>query len=515
MTARLKLGAQALSVALVLALLALLVWKVTHQNTSNVATKVDKGHVATAPDFTLGRLDRPGDLSLASLRGKPSSSTSGPPGATVQAGGAAARARVEASTTAASSSSASTCNDFSGDARKFMRKHGLTYPVVHDNRNVTRRSTGSPACPRRSSSTATGGRRGTSPGAGDGVEPAQRDRTGASLVRLLAARRGGARARRAGGWRASSIRPWPSSRTRSCARSARARRSPSRTRRRRQQIKRFIQARIAAGDTRSEIKDKLVAEYGTRILAAPPQARVRPARLGAAARRGRRRRGRRSACSPGSWSRAREEPEPAADARAPNGRQLDPELERRVDEELAALRWLERIPVAFLAGVVSIAFPCVLPLVPGYLSAISAVEVDRLGRAGRGEAGRRRERAVRRSASRSCSSLLGATAAAIGGWVDQETRTKIAGFVLVVLGLAFVGLLPWPERMLAPGACPARARERLARAARRRPSRVCAAPCVGVVLGAILALAADSRTVVRGCVLLAAYSLGHHRRRSS
>jgi cytochrome c-type biogenesis protein len=37
---------------------------------------------------------------------------------------------------------------------------------------------------------------------------------------------------------------------------------------------------------------------------------------------------------------------------------------------------------------------------------------------------------------------------------------------------------------------------------------VCAAPCVGVVLGAILALAADSRTVVRGCILLAAYSLG-------
>ena len=37
---------------------------------------------------------------------------------------------------------------------------------------------------------------------------------------------------------------------------------------------------------------------------------------------------------------------------------------------------------------------------------------------------------------------------------------------------------------------------------------VCAAPCVGVLLGAILALAADSRTVVRGCILLAAYSLG-------
>ena len=42
----------------------------------------------------------------------------------------------------------------------------------------------------------------------------------------------------------------------------------------------------------------------------------------------------------------------------------------------------ERIPVAFLAGLVSIAFPCVLPLVPGYLSAVSAVEVERLGERG-------------------------------------------------------------------------------------------------------------------------------------
>src|SRR5918911_983757 len=73
--------------------------------------------------------------------------------------------------------------------------------------------------------------------------------------------------------------------------------------------------------------------------------------------------------------------------------------------------------------------------------------------------------------------VLGAGAAALGGWVDQETRTKLAGFVLVVLGLAFAGLLPWPERMVAPGAI-SRAR------------------------------AADSRTVVRGVILLAVYSLG-------
>ena len=166
----------------------------------------------------------------------------------------------------------------------------------------------------------------------------------------------------------------------------------------------------------------------------------------------------------------------------------------------------ERIAAAFAAGLVSIAFPCVLPLVPGYLSAITAVEVDRLGERG----------VARRVVSTSVPFalgftvvfvLLGAAAAALGGWVDLETRTKIAGFVLVVLGLAFMGLLPWPERMLAPGAV-TRARASGSRALLGAAFAVCAAPCVGVLLGAILALAADSRTVVRGCILLAAYSFG-------
>jgi cytochrome c-type biogenesis protein len=166
----------------------------------------------------------------------------------------------------------------------------------------------------------------------------------------------------------------------------------------------------------------------------------------------------------------------------------------------------ERIAAAFAAGLVSIAFPCVLPLVPGYLSAITAVEVDRLGE--RGVA----RRVVAASVPFALGFtvvfvVLGAGAAALGGWVDQETRTKIAGFVLVVLGLAFMGLLPWPERVLAPGAL-TRARASGSRALLGAAFAVCAAPCVGVLLGAILALAADSRTVVRGCILLAAYSFG-------
>jgi cytochrome c-type biogenesis protein CcmH len=95
----------------------------------------------------------------------------------------------------------------------------------------------------------------------------------------------------------------------------------------------FIRARIAAGDTKSEIKSKLVDQFGESVLAAPPKhgfnllAWLLPfaglglggAALAVLARR---------------WSRAREEPasaDPSGNGRGP----LDPELERRVDEELA------------------------------------------------------------------------------------------------------------------------------------------------------------------------------------
>jgi cytochrome c-type biogenesis protein len=166
----------------------------------------------------------------------------------------------------------------------------------------------------------------------------------------------------------------------------------------------------------------------------------------------------------------------------------------------------ERIPVAFLAGLVSIAFPCVLPLVPGYLSAVSAVEVERLG-----------ERGVAKSVVLASLPfalgftvvfvVLGAGAAAIGGVLDNDRQTEVAGFVLVVLGLAFAGLLPWPERIMAPGVLGS-AHKSGSRALLGGAFAVCAAPCVGITLAAILALAADSHTVVRGVILLAAYSLG-------
>jgi cytochrome c-type biogenesis protein len=167
-----------------------------------------------------------------------------------------------------------------------------------------------------------------------------------------------------------------------------------------------------------------------------------------------------------------------------------------------------RIPIAFLAGLVSFLAPCVLPLVPGYLSTVSAVDAGRLGERG----------VARRVVLASLPFILGFTvvfvalgtaAAAAGGAVGSSRRTLlvIAGFMVVVLGLAFMGLLPWTERLLAPG---------LLTGARRSGSSVllggafglCAAPCVGPVLASILVLAGDTKTVAQGSLLLVVYSAG-------
>jgi len=166
------------------------------------------------------------------------------------------------------------------------------------------------------------------------------------------------------------------------------------------------------------------------------------------------------------------------------------------------------IPVAFLAGMVSFLAPCVLPLVPGYLSAVSAVDADKLGQPG----------SARRVVTSSVPFVIGFTAffvllgvgaALVGGrlFADQFLLERIAGFVLVVFGLALMEALPWPQRLLGAG---------LLQDARSRGSRfllggafaVCAAPCIGPVLAAILVLAGASDTVLEGAALLAIYSLG-------
>jgi cytochrome c-type biogenesis protein len=146
--------------------------------------------------------------------------------------------------------------------------------------------------------------------------------------------------------------------------------------------------------------------------------------------------------------------------------------------------------------------------VPGYLSAVSAVEADRLNERG----------SARRVVLASIPFVIGFTAVFVGLGIgaqliggrllsDQFLLEQIAGFVLIVFGFAFMGLLPWPERLVGAG---------LVQGARSRGSRVllggafaiCAAPCIGPVLAAILVLAGTSDTVLQGAFLLACYSLG-------
>ena len=164
--------------------------------------------------------------------------------------------------------------------------------------------------------------------------------------------------------------------------------------------------------------------------------------------------------------------------------------------------------VALLAGFVSFLAPCVLPLVPGYLSAVSAVEADRLGERG----------SARRVVLASIPFVLGFTAVFVALGVgaqligagflnNQFVLQRVAGFVLVVFGFAFMGLLPWPERLYGAGLI-AGARDRNSSFLLGGAFAVCAAPCIGPVLGSILLLAGDSGTVLEGSVLLAAYAAG-------
>src|ERR671937_87455 len=167
-----------------------------------------------------------------------------------------------------------------------------------------------------------------------------------------------------------------------------------------------------------------------------------------------------------------------------------------------------QIPVAFLAGLVSFVAPCVLPLVPGYLSAVSAVEAGRLGE--RGTTKRVFIASLPFVAGFTVLFVaLGAGAGLVGNSVSlNSTRVQaVAGFVVIVFGLAFLGLLPFPERLVAPGLV-GEARRRGSGALLGAAFAVCAAPCMGPVLGAILVLAGSTATVAEGSVLLLAYSLG-------
>jgi cytochrome c-type biogenesis protein len=189
---------------------------------------------------------------------------------------------------------------------------------------------------------------------------------------------------------------------------------------------------------------------------------------------------------------------------------LDPQLTVASGNLAAALL------VAAAAGFVSFASPCVLPLVPGYLSymsGLSGAEVD-AGASGRSGSVTARVALAALLFVIGFSLVFVALGAALGGltsWLiaNREPVTRVAGVLVIALGLFMAGLVkaPWLYR------------ERRVRAD-RVPAGLAGAlplgmvfglgwtPCIGPTLGAVLGLAAATGGAARGAVLLFAYSLG-------
>jgi cytochrome c-type biogenesis protein len=166
---------------------------------------------------------------------------------------------------------------------------------------------------------------------------------------------------------------------------------------------------------------------------------------------------------------------------------------------------------AFAVGFVSFISPCVLPLVPGYLSAVSGISIADM------RSGERSTARILLPAIVFCLSFtavfiaLGMTATGLGSALQDSRGTldKLAGAVIIALGIFFL-LTPFVPRLNAEW----RPDALITRAGSGGPLLAGAAfavawtPCVGPTLGSILSAAATQDTVGKGGILLAFYSAG-------
>ncbi len=168
---------------------------------------------------------------------------------------------------------------------------------------------------------------------------------------------------------------------------------------------------------------------------------------------------------------------------------------------------------ALLAGLLSFLSPCVLPLVPAYLSYISGVSVDAL----RTEEVHVRHRALLQSlwfiAGFSLVFIaLGASATLLGQWllVHLQALGKVAGIIIFIFGLHYTGIIRIPFLMLDAHLNTEGVKATHGFGALLLGSAFAFGwtPCVGPILGAILAVAGVQHNVMHGVALLASYSLG-------
>jgi cytochrome c-type biogenesis protein len=164
------------------------------------------------------------------------------------------------------------------------------------------------------------------------------------------------------------------------------------------------------------------------------------------------------------------------------------------------------IPVALVAGLVSFFSPCVVPLLPGYLSYATGLSGADLAEARRGRM--------------LLGSLLfvlgfsfvfvsfGALLGAVGDWLFtyQRQLTVVLGFFVIVLGLVFLGVVPWTQRDWRFHRVPA-----VGLAAAPLLGILFGlgwTPCIGPTLSAVTSLAMNEASAWRGALLSLAYCLG-------
>lgn len=166
------------------------------------------------------------------------------------------------------------------------------------------------------------------------------------------------------------------------------------------------------------------------------------------------------------------------------------------------------LPIAFLAGLVSFASPCILPLVPGYLGFITgySASVDQQERPSR----KKMLWAVTLFVAGFSAVFLafGFASGGIGNFLlaQQQTITKVAGLIVIIMGLIFLGLVPLLERQRTIQLAPTTAWW-------GAPMLGFVfglgwTPCLGPTLVAINLLALNAASANRGLVLAIAYCLG-------
>jgi cytochrome c-type biogenesis protein len=165
------------------------------------------------------------------------------------------------------------------------------------------------------------------------------------------------------------------------------------------------------------------------------------------------------------------------------------------------------LPIAVLGGLVSFFSPCVLPLVPGYLSYVTGVSGTDLGEARRG-----------RMVAGASLFVLGFTVVFVSGGAlfgyfgqtlqeQQGVMSKILGVFMILMGIFFMGLMPWLT-------------QREFRFHKRPAAGLIGAPvlgalfgigwtpCIGPTLASVIALSSQQSSAGRGAILTVAYCLG-------